>query len=115
NYGGTVGGPIKHDRTFLFAAFEGERGRPSSSLAVSVPGAADIASARASNAIAGRPENPLGAKILSLFPQENISGAKANYAYSLPNIIDSDNFLLKIDHHFSDRFNLSRRYVFGDG
>ena len=57
----------------------------------------------------------LGAKILSLFPQENIPGAKANYAYSLPNIIDSDNFLVKIDHRFSDRFNLSGRYVFGDG
>ena len=29
--------------------------------------------------------------------------------------IDSDNFLVKIDHRFSDRFNLSGRYVFGDG
>jgi hypothetical protein len=115
NYGGAIGGPIKHDRTFLFAAFEGERGRPSSSLAVTVPGAADVASARASNAAAGRPENALGAKILSLFPQENIPGAKTNYAYSLPNIIDSNNFVVKIDHQFSGRFNLSGRYVYGDG
>jgi len=115
NYGLAGGGPIQHDRTFVFAAFEGERGRPSSSLAVTIPGAADIAAARTANVAAGRPENALGAKILSLYPQENIPGARSNFAYSLPNLIDSDNFLVKLDHRFSDRFNLSGRYVFGNG
>jgi hypothetical protein len=37
NFGGTLGAPIKHDRTFVFAAYESERGRPNSTLAVSVP------------------------------------------------------------------------------
>lgn len=115
NYGGTIGGPLVHDKTFFFAGFEGERGRPSSSLAVTVPSAADIASARTANAAAGRQENVLGARILSLFPRENIPGARANFAYTVPNVIDSDNFLIKIDHRFSDRFSLSGRYVFGDG
>jgi hypothetical protein len=115
NFGGTLGGPIVHNRTFFFAGYEGERGRPSSSLVTTVPGEADIASARAANAAAGRPENSLGAAILGLFPQENIPGVRANYAFSLPNIIHSDNFLVKIDHRFNDRFNLSGRYVFGDG
>jgi len=83
NYGGTAGGPISHDQTFFFAAFEGEKGRPSSALAIAVPGAADIAAARAANAAAGRPENPLGTRILGLYPQENIPGAKANFAFSM--------------------------------
>ena len=68
-----------------------------------MPGAVDIAAARASNAAAGRPENALGTKILNFFPQENIPGARADYAYNLPNNIDSDNFLVKIDHSFNDR------------
>src|SRR5262249_20797121 len=83
NFGASLGGPIVPNRTFFFAAFESERGRPSSALNITVPSAADIASARAANQAAGRPENALGTKILGLFPQENIPGAKANYAYSL--------------------------------
>ncbi len=115
NFGATLGGPAIRNKTFFFAGWESERGRPSSALAISVPSPADIASARAANAAAGRPENPLGAKLLSLYPDQNIPGAKANYAFSLPNIIDSDNFVVKIDHHFNDRFNLAARYAYGDG
>src|SRR5215467_10530626 len=64
NYGGTAGGPIQHNRTFFFVGFEGERGRPNSTLAVPVPGEKDIAAARDANRISGRPENPLGARLL---------------------------------------------------
>jgi Carboxypeptidase regulatory-like domain/TonB dependent receptor-like, beta-barrel len=115
NFGGTAGGPLRHNQTFFFAAFEGERGRPNSTLAVSVPTAANIAAARNANVAADRPENPLGTRLLSLFPQENNPGAGGNYVYSAPNILNSDNFLVKIDHRFSSRLNLSGRYVYGNG
>ena len=115
NFGGTVGAPIKHDRTFVFAAYEGERGRPNSTLAISVPGEKAIAAARAANQAAGRQENPLGSNLLSMFPHENNPGAGTNYVYSVPNLLNSDNFLVKIDHRFSDRLNLSGRYIYGDG
>src|SRR5262249_39017389 len=106
---------IIHDRTFFFAGFEGERGRPNSTLAVSVPSDRDIAAARNANLAADRPENPLGTRLLGLFPHENNPGAGGNYVYSVPNLLNSDNFLVKVDHHISDRFNLSGRYVFGNG
>jgi hypothetical protein len=115
NYGASAGGPIQHNRTFFFAAFEGERGRPNSTLAVTVPGEKDIIAARSANLAASRPENPLGAALLGLFPHQNNPGSGGNYVYSVPNLLDSDNFLVKIDHRFSDRFNLSGRYVFGNG
>src|SRR5262249_33634000 len=95
--------------------FEGERGRPNSTLAIPVPSDRDIAAARDANRLAGRPENPLGARLLSLYPHENNPGAGGNYVYSVPNLLNSDNFLVKIDHRFSERFSLSGRYVFGDG
>jgi outer membrane receptor protein involved in Fe transport len=115
NFGATAGGPLVHDRTFFFAGYEGERGRPNSTLAVPVPGDKDILAAREANRLAGRPENALGTAILGLFPHENNPGTGGNYVYSVPNLLNSDNFLVKIDHRFSERFNLSGRYVFGNG
>jgi hypothetical protein len=115
NFGGTAGGPIRRDQTFFFLAYEGERGRPNSSLAVTVPSEKDIAAARNTNLAAGRPENLLGARLLGLFPRENNPGSGSNYVYSVPNLLDSDNFLVKVDRRFNDRFSLSGRYVFGNG
>lgn len=36
-FGGSIGGPIKHDRTFLFAAYEGSRRRDGSIRTLNVP------------------------------------------------------------------------------
>jgi outer membrane receptor protein involved in Fe transport len=110
DFGGVVGGPILHNKTFFFGGYEGQRERVTSPFAVKVPSASDIAAATPSGGI-----NPLSVKILALFPPENVPGAKNNLASFSPNQNDDDNFLVKIDHHFSERFSLNGRYVFGQG
>ncbi|MGH9913853.1 MAG: TonB-dependent receptor domain-containing protein, partial [Pyrinomonadaceae bacterium] len=116
NFGGVIGGPIIPNRTFFFAGYEGQREFVFSPAAVRVPSAADIAAARGANTASGLTENALSTNLLSLFPTPNVNVATGNnLAFAAPNVNNSDNFLVKIDHRFSDRLNLSGRYIFGDG
>jgi outer membrane receptor protein involved in Fe transport len=116
NFGGVLGGPIIRNRTFFFGAYEGQREFVFSPSVVRVPDSANLSAARAANAAAGIPENELSSRLLQLFPQPNLNAATGNnYSFAAPNTNNSDNFLAKIDHRFNDHYNLSGRYIFGDG
>ncbi|MEO7673936.1 MAG: carboxypeptidase-like regulatory domain-containing protein, partial [Pyrinomonadaceae bacterium] len=116
NFGGVVGGPIWKNRTFFFTGYEGQREFVNSPSNVVVPSAANIAAARLENSTAGRPENALSTRLLGLFPTANLNVSTGNnYAFAAPNLNNSDNFLIKIDHRFTDNFNLSGRYIYGKG
>jgi hypothetical protein len=115
-FGGVLGGPIIKNRTFFFGGYEGQREFVYSPSVVRVPDAADITAARSVNASAGVPENALSSNLLQLFPQPNVDVTTGNnYSFAAPNTNNSDNFLAKIEHPFSDSYNLSGRYIFGDG
>lgn len=115
NFGGVLGGPIVRDKMFFFGGYEGQREFVFSPGTAIIPTATQIAAARALNAAAGRPENPVGVNILNLyFDPKNIAD-RNNPAFAARNVNNSDNFLIKVDNRISDRFSVSGRYIFGDG
>jgi hypothetical protein len=103
-FGAAIGGPIKKDRTFLYANYEGQRRAESPFynsvvLANSQPNAA----------------NPGGLS--------NIDNVKVNI-FHLPaepkglNVLrtgDTDNGFIRLDHNINDRQNLTVRYFVTDG
>ena len=109
NFGASLGGPIVHDKTFFFLAYEGQRERVGSDFALQVPTTAQIASARSTaQAMLGQPVNPALDKILSFYPVSDVS--------SIPSVVrdknDGNNFIAKIDHNLSNTEQISARYAF---
>jgi len=99
-FGGTVGGPIKKNKTFYFASYEEFRQvAPTPSLTL-VPTAAQRAQVT----------DPISAALLKFWPMPNTTGAN-NF---IANVTSSDfdyTGLIKVDHNFSDRDHLSARFA----
>jgi outer membrane receptor protein involved in Fe transport len=87
-YGGTIGGPIKRDHTFLFANFEQTRRNYSAVLTIAPSAVATI-----NNRL-----NAVGYKGPSL-----VTGV-------VPASFDTTNFFARVDHKFSDRNQIHARY-----
>ncbi len=141
-FGGTVGAPIKKDKTFVFGAYQGARRReeqPSPQLTVLSPaertgnfgelcgGAFDGS---------GNCTNPNGTQLINPatgnpypFNQVPVNPVSANYIAKflpLPNLpgsgfisapsaaIDEDQGILRIDHNLSQRDTISGLYIVND-
>jgi hypothetical protein len=134
-FGGTLGGPIKKDRTFFFASFEGSRIRLGQSFVSTVPPLEvrqgefsrirpvfDPATTQGSGASMTRqpfpgnviPRNrwdPLFPKLLDLYPLPfDNSNITNNYFYSPTQKSDTKTYDIKGDHFFSDTSRVSLRY-----
>ncbi|HKS74869.1 MAG TPA: carboxypeptidase regulatory-like domain-containing protein [Terriglobales bacterium] len=117
-FGGSLGGPILRDKTFFFAAYEGQRERVGSDFLLGVPTAGEITAAQ-QVALAqidpntGNPFissiNPALLNILSFYP----SSGTGQIASVVRDKNDLDNFIAKIDHNLSNNEQLSGRYAFG--
>ncbi|MGB2897716.1 MAG: carboxypeptidase regulatory-like domain-containing protein [Candidatus Acidiferrum sp.] len=105
-FGGTIGGPIIHDKTFFFAGFQGTRlrnvGNPTNAT---VPSQADITAFTTG----GGTIDPTVANLLPLLP---IQPTSRSVTFVRPDKQNFNEVLGKVDHAFSQNDRLSVRYDF---
>jgi hypothetical protein len=103
-YGGSAGGPIRKNRTFFFAAYEGLKQRVGSTLIGSVPSDSERAKILA--------QSPALAPIVNAYPVGNTPFSPSVSRFvSTGNVSNSeDSGLVRVDHRLSDSTNIFARY-----
>ncbi len=114
-FGFTIGGPIRQNKTFFFGSYEALRDRLSTSSHGLVPDA---------DAHRGILPEHLGGNVgvdpgvqpyLDTFPLPNgpnLGNGSGSYFFTNPQPINEHYFMTKIDHSFSDSDSLFARYTF---
>lgn len=129
-FGASIGGPLRKDRTFFFFNYEGIRDNRQNTLLANVPTPAEISGNFSANSTVVRdpltgtpfagniiPANrldPIGDAVAKLYPAPNVDSARsrtnnfrANQFVSNP----SNSFVTRIDHTFSDRDRIYGRLL----
>lgn len=128
NFGGTVGGPIKKNRTFIFGGEESLISRQAETRTASVPSLANLqgnfaGSAPVINPATGAPFpnniipasllSPVSEKIIQQYPAPNIPGVTVgNYVSTPEDVNNISQFTVKVDHLATEKDHLSGRYIF---
>ena len=139
-YGASIGGPIKKNKTFYFGNYEGTRVRQGITKVATEPTAAmkngdfsalataiydpstlqtvngaELRSPFPGNVIPAADFSPAGTNVLGLYPTPNGPGTStANGLYtSSPTKVDNfDQFTVRVDHRFNDSNTLFGRYSY---
>jgi hypothetical protein len=113
-FGFSLGGPIKKNKTFWFVSYEGQRETIGIPTVTRVPTTAEIAAATANN---GGMVNPVIANLLARNPwpapnrPADANGNNLQISNGASNHVDS--FIGKIDQHIGKDDLLTARYYFG--
>lgn len=129
-YGGSLGGPIRKDKTFFFGNYEGLQIRRQQTIVASVPSAAEIRgdfsgvatvvrdpetqSAFPGNVIPPNRLDPVGAAIAALYPAPNVEGARSrtnNFRANQPIRTTTHVGVLRLDHNFSEHDRIYGRLL----
>jgi len=137
-FGGTVGGPIRRDKTFFFFGYEGSRQRSGSTIVLTVPtllerqgnfsqagvNIYDPKTTRTVNGVVVRNQFPgnviptvdnVAAKLISYFPVPTNGNAANNFS---KNDVDSNNtefYIARVDHVLTANDKLAFRYIYTNG
>lgn len=99
-YGATFGGPIRKDKTFVFASWEGFRQVNPTVSTTRVPTDAERATVT----------DPISRAVLKFWPSPNAPGTTTNFIANVAANTFDNTGLIKIDHHFSENDILTGRW-----
>jgi hypothetical protein len=99
-FGATAGAPIRQDRSFVFASYEGFRQIAPVVSSTLVPTPQQRATVT----------DPISERLLAFYPLPNASGA-VNYIANVRNLDADDTGLVRIDHHAGPRDQLYGRWT----
>lgn len=105
-FGGTIGGPIIHNRTFWFFSYEGFRESLGFPVTARVPTVAERAAVT----------NPVSLRILGFFPAPNTPfQGGSNWTGTTASTNDNNTYFWRGDHNLTANHHLTARYAWFHG